>query len=357
MRPRHDLLEAPHPPDVLLAVQVVDDEAGRHEQQRLEEGVCHEVEHRVPVRADPRRHEHVSDLRHRRVRDHALDVPLHERDGSRDQERRRTEPGSEVLDVGGGLEDGMRADEQVDAGGDHRRGVDQGRDRRRAFHRVREPGLERKLRRLRDRAAEQPERDQRDHRRWDAVHLLEDPEELERARLPDEEHARERERGVADRIHHERLLRGRDRLGLVVPEPDQEVRREADEPPADEEEQEVPGLDEQQHREDEERHVGEVATLLVVAVHVAHRVPDDESADAGDDEHHRARERVEQDLETHVEVAGRKPRVRRRELLAVPGVGRPAARRTRRAHLRTPGRSSAWRSTPPCAGRSALRQA
>ena len=356
MRPRHDLLEASHPPDVLLAVQVVDDEAGRHEQQRLEEGVCHEVEHRVPVRADPRRHEHVSDLRHRRVGDHALDVPLHERDGSRDQERRRTEPGSEVLDVGGGLEDGMRADEQVDACGDHRRGVDQGRDRRRAFHRVREPGLERKLRRLRDRAAEQPECDQRDHRRWDAVHLLEDPEELERARLPDEEHARERERGVADRIHHERLLRGRDRLGLVVPEPDQEVRREADEPPADEEEQEVPGLDEQQHREDEERHIGEVATLLVVAVHVAHRVPDDESADAGDDEHHRARERVEQDLETHVEVAGRKPRVRRRELLAVPGSA-AQARRTRRARLRTPGRSSAWRSTPPCVGRSALRQA
>ncbi len=105
VRSRHDLLEATHPPDVLLAVQMMDDEARRHEQQRLEEGVCHEVEHRVPVRADPRRHEHVADLRHRRVRDHALDVPLHERDGSRDQERHRAEPGGEVLHVGGGLED------------------------------------------------------------------------------------------------------------------------------------------------------------------------------------------------------------------------------------------------------------
>jgi hypothetical protein len=109
----------------------------------------------------------------------------------------------------------------------------------------------------------------------------------------------------------------------VVPEADQEVRREADETPADEQEQEVPRLHEQQHREDEERHVGEVATLLVVARHVAHRVPDDEPADTRDDEHHRARQRVEEDLELDLEVARLEPGVGGRKVLAVAVTFRP----------------------------------
>ena len=73
-----------------------------------------------------------------------------------------------------------------------------------------------------------------------------------------------------DGVHDERLLRGRHRLGARVPEPDQQVGREPDEAPADEEQQEVPRLHEHQHREDEERHVREVPALLVVADHVPH---------------------------------------------------------------------------------------
>src|SRR3712207_7902953 len=38
----------------------------------LEEGVRHQVEHPGAVRTEPDREEHVSDLAHRRVRDHAL---------------------------------------------------------------------------------------------------------------------------------------------------------------------------------------------------------------------------------------------------------------------------------------------
>ena len=57
--------------------------------------------------------------------------------------------------VGRLLEERVHARDQVDARGDHRRGVDQGGDRRRALHRVREPGVERDLRGLRERADEQ----------------------------------------------------------------------------------------------------------------------------------------------------------------------------------------------------------
>ena len=50
-------------------------------------------------------------------------------------------------------------------------------------------------------------------------------------------------------------------------------------------------------REDEEGHVGEVAALLVVARHVADRVPHDQPADAGDDQHHHGRERIDEERE------------------------------------------------------------
>jgi hypothetical protein len=106
----------------------------------------------------------------------------------------------------------------------------------------------------------------------------------------------ERHRRVADRVHHERLLRGGDRARPLVPEADQQVRREADHSPAGEQQQQVAALDEQQHREHEQRDVAEVAALLGIAVHVADRVPDDQRADTADDEHHEDRERVDQDL-------------------------------------------------------------
>ena len=97
LRERHQLAEAAQLADVLLAGERVDDDPGGEEEQRLEERVRHQVEHRARVGAEARADEHVADLRHRRVGDHALDVGLHERDQARHQERRRAEPGGEIL--------------------------------------------------------------------------------------------------------------------------------------------------------------------------------------------------------------------------------------------------------------------
>ena len=295
LRERHHPPEPAHLPDVLLARERVDREARRHEEQRLEEGVRHEVEHPVRVAADPDADEHVADLRHRRVRDHALDVGLDERDQARDEQRERAGAGGEQLDRPRLLEDRVRARDQVDAGGDHRRRVDEGADRRRALHRVGQPRLERDLRRLRHRAAEQAERDRGSpgvEERWTSRRR-----ERERVRVRDEDEERERHRRVAERVHDERLLRGPHRARPLVPEADQEIRREADEPPADEQHEQVAALDEQEHREDEERDVREVAALLVVAVHVADRVEDDQPADAADDQHHHRAQRVDEQLQ------------------------------------------------------------
>ena len=324
-RPRHEPAETAHPADVLLAGEVVDDQPRGEEEQRLEERVREQVEHPVGVRAEPGAEEHVADLRHRRVGDHLLDVRLHQRDQPRDDECGGAQPGGEILDVRRSLEDRVGANDQVDTGGDHRRRVDQRRHRGRALHGVREPRLERQLRRLGDGATEEPERDQVHGGRVEVGGAAEGDSEVERPGLEDEQEEPERHRGVADRVHHERLLGGRDRLRPVVPESDQEVRGETDEPPAGEEEQQVAGLDEHQHREDEDRHVGEVAALLVVPVHVADRVEDDQAADAGDDEHHHDRHGVDQDRHPHMEGATSQPRVGGRELAAVGGAPAPHA--------------------------------
>jgi hypothetical protein len=51
VRLRQRAAEPAHLADVLLAGEVVDDDAGGQEEQRLEEGVRHQVEHRVAVGA------------------------------------------------------------------------------------------------------------------------------------------------------------------------------------------------------------------------------------------------------------------------------------------------------------------
>ena len=63
--------------------------------------------------------------------------------------------------------------------------------------------------------------------------------EVERAGLLDEQEERERERRVAEGVHDERLLAGRDGARALVPEVDQQVRGEADHAPAGEQEQQV----------------------------------------------------------------------------------------------------------------------
>src|SRR5712692_7883575 len=108
---------------------------------------------------------------------------------------------------------------------------------------------------------------------------------------------------VADDVHHERLARREHRGAAVVPEADEEVAAEADQRPADDQEDEVPGEDKQQHREHEDVHVRKEAGIAgpVLLVHVADRVGDDQPADARDDEAHEDREVVDQDVERHVE--------------------------------------------------------
>ena len=105
------------------------------------------------------------------------------------------------------------------------------------------------------------------------------------------------EADVAHARGHERLHRGSARGLLLVPEADQQVGAQPHDLPRHEEEQEVVGEHEEEHRRGEEREHRVVPAHTLVLVHVADRVDLDARAnDRHDDEHDRCH-RVERDTE------------------------------------------------------------
>ena len=262
--------------------------------QRLEERVGVQVEDRDSIGTDARRQEHEAELRDRRVREHLLDVGLH------DGDRRGEERGGHAdrRHQRGGLrrmqEDAVQPRDQVDARRHHRRRVDQGGHRRRTGHRVRQPDMQRDLRRLAGRADEQEHAHQaRRHRHRSGQERRIDLVHLQRAeRAVQQEHA-EQEAGIADAIGDEGLL-ARGGLGRILePEADQQVGRQPDAFPAHEQHQQRTAQHQHQHEEQEQVEVREVARVALVLVHVADRVDVNQRADAGDDQCHHRRQTVE----------------------------------------------------------------
>ena len=122
--------------------------------------------------------------------------------------------------------------------------------------------------------------------------------------IDQEEHREdaEREAEVPHPVHDERLHRRRVGRGLAVVEPDQQVGGEAHPLPAEEQLHEVVRRHQHQHREGEERQIGEEArpvafafAEVVVMRHVAERIEVHERRDGGDDDQHDRRQPVEPD--------------------------------------------------------------
>ena len=311
---RQVFLEAAHLPEVLLAVQRVNHRAAAEEEQRLEEGVRVEMEDAGAERADAHRQEHVAELRHRRVRQHALDVVLHQADRAGKQRRRRADDRHDLQRLGRVREQHGVAADHVDARRHHRRRVDQGGDRRRALHRVRQPHVERNLRGLARGADEEQQRRHRHHAParlgWQHRRLRRDLLEVERAEVREDQQRAEDEREVADAVDDEGLLAGVGGRLLLVPEADQQVGAEADAFPAHEEHREVRPQHQHQHERGEQVQVREVPRVFAVGllVHVRGRVDVNQRADAGDDENHHGRQRVDAERGADVQVARRDPR-------------------------------------------------
>jgi hypothetical protein len=340
---RHVLAQPAHVAHVLRGVGVVharvhrvNDAAGAEEEAGLEEGVREDVEEAVGERARPDAEEHVAELADGRVGQHLLQIVLHEPDGGGEERRQRADRGDGGHHGGREHEDEVEAADEVDARGDHGGGVDERRDRRRAGHGVGQPHVEGYLRALAGAAQEEREAAERrgvdeagaGQPALDAVGqpadepgreagaerpdlhaaLVEQPVraaadalEVERAGVIEQHRHGDEEAEVADAVGDEGLLaRGRVLL-FGEPEADEQVAAEADALPADEEQRHAVAQDEHQHREDEQVQVTKEAVERGVVPHVRGRVEVNERADPGDDEHHRARQRVdgERDVDIH----------------------------------------------------------
>ena len=99
-------------------------------------------------RADAAGQEHVAELADGGIGQNFLDVGLHQADGRREERGGAADDRDDQHGARRMHEEHMRARDHVNARGHHRGRVDQRADRRRAFHRVRQPDVKRKLRRF-----------------------------------------------------------------------------------------------------------------------------------------------------------------------------------------------------------------
>ena len=226
-----------------------------------------------------------------------------------------------VCAIGRELEDEVGPDHEVDAGGDHRRGVDEGRDRGRALHRVEQPRLQRHLRGLAARAEQEQQAERVERALARLAGQLADGAEVGGAEGREHQRDRQREADVTDTVDDERLLGGGSGRRLVLPEADEQVRRQADALPAQEQAHEVGRQDQREHRGDEQVEVAEEAAATRVVLHVADGVDVDQRADAGDQE----QEQRGQLVVEQVHADGRASRSR----TTSRGAGRPGATRRR----------------------------
>ncbi len=130
VRVGHVLLESAHTPHVLLVMHAVNHAARAEEHQRFEKRVRHHVEDADRKRAYAAGHEHETELRNGRVRQHLLDVVLRDADRRRKQRRGRADDRDHHHHRLRMLEDDVGARHHVESGGHHRRGMNQSGDRR-----------------------------------------------------------------------------------------------------------------------------------------------------------------------------------------------------------------------------------
>ena len=306
----HVPAEPTEPAHVHLVVHAVHHGPGAEEHAGLEETVRQQMEdrERVADRAEAGGQDHVADLRHRRGGERLLDVVLRATDDRPEHQRDRADAHDDQLGVGRRVEQRRGPHDQVDARGHHGRGVDERGHRRRARHRVAEPGLQRELRRLAAGGEQEHQRDPVQHGLARALrHTVQHRVEADAAERREHEAHRDDQPQVTDAVGDERLLGGHRVVEPLVPEPDQQVRRQTDALPADEQQQVAVGQHEREHRRDEQVEVREEPAPVRVVLHVGDRVDVDQRADEGDEQHERQRQRVEPHPRVQVERTGVDP--------------------------------------------------
>ncbi len=225
---------------------------------------------------------HVAELADRRVGQDPLDVVLGERGEAGAGHGDGGHHGEDHHRGLGRLEHRQETGDEVDPGGHHRRGVDQRRDGCRARHRVGEPGVQRELRGLAGHAREQQQGDQGRVVDAAARHGPQDAGDAERSGVRAQGEQADEERHVAELGDQEGLQGGGAGLGGLPVVADEEVGADAHDFPADQQHDQVAGVDDQEHRGGEQGDEGRVRGVARVVAQVARRVDLHAGRDEGD---------------------------------------------------------------------------
>ena len=195
--------------------------------------------------------------------------------------------------------------------------MDQRGDRGRAFHGVRQPGVQQELGRFAHRAHEQQQAGQRQRIGMPAEEingLARKPgrarkNRLEVGRFQQHENGEDAERKteIADAVDHESLDRRRIRRRLLVPEADQQVAHEPDAFPAEEQLDQIVRGHQHQHREGEQAEIAEEARPVRILVHVADGIEVHERGNGVHHDQHHGGQRVDAERPRHLQIAGIDP--------------------------------------------------
>ena len=284
------------------------------EEQGLEERVGDEMKDRADPSTDRQAENHVAELRHRGIGKDLLDVGLHEGQPRSRHDRDGADPRTEVhssgIDREALPEHAVETGEQIDAGDDHRGGVDQRRRRRGAGHGVGKPGVERELRRLAHHAEEQRHRghDERGLVDPPVERLLVDGGHVEGVAGGKEQDDNADEQADVAHAGGQERLEGSVGVRLVLPPvTDEEEGAQTHQFPADQQTESGRGLDHPEHRSAEEVQCGEVVGVALVTAKVFDREHVDAQRDEGDREEHGDGESVDMDTKADIDAAIAEP--------------------------------------------------
>ena len=300
----HEAIEPVQAADVARSRFVFDD-AGCHEERRLEGGVIHDVEDRRHQReraVQPEQHRDQTEVADGRVGEQALKVMLKDRHVGAEHQGDQT---GAADDPHPGIGTGQRrpkAGQQEHAQLHHRRRVQVGRYRRRCRHRVRQPEVERKLGALGERA----EHDEDESRKIQVVRAYDVARREHRVQIVAAGDAAEDQRAGEEAQparggDDQRHARAVARRGIVMPVANEEKGKQAGQLPEKDQLDQVARQHHAEHRSHEGEEKGKEARHRVGGRHVVARVKDHEEADARDQPAEHPRETVHAQREIEAE--------------------------------------------------------
>ena len=260
---RHVFINAAHPPHVLFIRHGMNDRAGSKEQQRLEKSMGEKMENRHRIGTDAQGEKHIAQLAAGRIGDHPLDIILHQTHGCRKEGGGAADDGDH--DQGGGrkFEHRRTARHQKNARRYHGGRMDQGADRGRPLHGIRQPGMQGHLGRLTHGADKQQDANGRHHIPFPAQEIealanlsrsgREDRVEIQRAKHREDRHDPQGKAKIADPVNQKGLDRGGIGGRSMIPKADQQIGGQTNPFPAKEQLQEIIRRHQHQHGEGEQR--------------------------------------------------------------------------------------------------------